>query len=241
MMLGASLASFIFIMASSLFGMPISGTHTVVGALIGAGISGLGSSYVNWGYLGRIIFSWFLSPALTTILSFCLFTTVCYLTLGGRGITESENVQPDGDNYARIKCRKLSFNAKLIWLTLISGLSTTMVTYMVVFLASQESTPFDTVMMQALLPIAFIGGLLLCRIVLVLSALKTARIQNIDTEVHSQSIVGAVFKFWSAEFVTTLLTARAQTSYSSTKQDIAIIGTTVNEEGTDAMSEHVLY
>jgi len=86
MMLGASIASFIFIMGTSLFGMPISGTHTVVGALIGAGIMGLGPSQVNWGYLGRIIFSWFLSPALTTLLSFIFFMVVCYLTLGGRGI-----------------------------------------------------------------------------------------------------------------------------------------------------------
>lgn len=60
-----------------------------------------------------------------------------------------------------------------------------MVTYMVVFLASQETTPFDSVIMKSLIPIAFIGGVLLCRIVLVLSALKTARIQQIDTEVHS--------------------------------------------------------
>jgi phosphate/sulfate permease len=185
MMLGASLASFMFIMASSLFGMPISGTHTVVGALIGAGISGLGSSHVNWGYLGRIIFSWFLSPALTTVLAFCLFTAVCYLTLGGRGIRDIESVDSDGDKYTRIRCKKLSFRAKMIWLTLISGFSSTMVTYMVVFLASQETTPFDSIMMQLLIPIAFIGGILLCRIVLVMSALKTARIQQIETEVHS--------------------------------------------------------
>lgn len=50
-----------------------------------------------------------------------------------------------------------------------------------------------------------------------------------------------MFKFWSAEFVTNLLTTRAQVSYSSTKQDIAIIGTTVNEEGTDAMSEQTTF
>ena len=66
-----------------------------------------------------------------------------------------------------MKCKKLSFNAKLIWLTLISGLSTTMVTYMVVFLASNDTEPFDTITMKSLLPLAFIGGLLLCRIVLV--------------------------------------------------------------------------
>jgi len=44
MMLGSSISSFIFIMASSVFGMPISGTHTVVGALIGSGLATVGSS-----------------------------------------------------------------------------------------------------------------------------------------------------------------------------------------------------
>jgi phosphate/sulfate permease len=39
-MLGTSVASFIFILAASLFGMPISTTHSDVGALIGAGLAG---------------------------------------------------------------------------------------------------------------------------------------------------------------------------------------------------------
>ena len=38
MMLGTSISSFLFIMCSSVFGMPISGTHIFVGALIGSGI-----------------------------------------------------------------------------------------------------------------------------------------------------------------------------------------------------------
>jgi len=38
---------------------------------------------------------------------------------------------------------------------------------MVVFLASDDKTPFDSVTMKLLLPLAFIGGLLLCRIVLI--------------------------------------------------------------------------
>ncbi len=44
MMLGTSISSFLFIIMSSVFGMPISGTHTVVGALIGSGIAALGSA-----------------------------------------------------------------------------------------------------------------------------------------------------------------------------------------------------
>lgn len=42
MMLSTSLSSFIFILASSLLGMPISTTHSDVGALVGAGLAGVG-------------------------------------------------------------------------------------------------------------------------------------------------------------------------------------------------------
>ncbi len=40
MMFTVCLISFIFIMTASFTGMPISGTHTVVGALIGVGMVG---------------------------------------------------------------------------------------------------------------------------------------------------------------------------------------------------------
>jgi inorganic phosphate transporter, PiT family len=46
MMLGSSFASVAVIMTSSIFGIPISGTHTVVGALIGAGLAV--SAEVDW-------------------------------------------------------------------------------------------------------------------------------------------------------------------------------------------------
>lgn len=38
-MFGASLATFSVILVSSIFSMPISGTHTMIGALIGAGLA----------------------------------------------------------------------------------------------------------------------------------------------------------------------------------------------------------
>ena len=81
MMLGSSISSFIFIMASSVFGMPISGTHTVVGALIGSGIAAVGSSNINWGKLGIIVASWFIAPILSIILCGLFFMAVCALTL----------------------------------------------------------------------------------------------------------------------------------------------------------------
>lgn len=81
MMLGASISSFIFIMVSSVFGMPISGTHTVVGALIGSGIAAVGASQINWGKLGIIVASWFIAPIVAIIFSGLLYLAVARLTL----------------------------------------------------------------------------------------------------------------------------------------------------------------
>ena len=80
-MLAASLASFMFIMSSSFFGMPISGTHTVVGALVGAGLASVGPSNINWVKLGWIVLSWFVAPAVAIVLAVLFFLAVCDLTL----------------------------------------------------------------------------------------------------------------------------------------------------------------
>ena len=77
LMLGVSLASFSFILVSSIFGMPISGTHTVIGALIGAGLAGLAASSLNWKKFGMTVASWFISPVLSSILAGLLFLLIC--------------------------------------------------------------------------------------------------------------------------------------------------------------------
>jgi PiT family inorganic phosphate transporter len=81
MMFSVCLCSFIFIMSSSFFGMPISGTHTVIGALLGAGIIGTGYKNLNWNELGFIVLSWVISPILAALLSFILMTVVASLTM----------------------------------------------------------------------------------------------------------------------------------------------------------------
>ena len=61
--------------------MPISGTHTVVGALIGSGIATLGSSNINWEKLSIIIVSWFVAPAVAAMLSMIIMSAVAGLTM----------------------------------------------------------------------------------------------------------------------------------------------------------------
>ena len=81
MMLSTSIATMSFIMFATIFAMPISGTHTTVGALIGAGMVGVGFHNVYWSKLILIGLSWVVSPVLSAVLCFLLFMVVCRLTL----------------------------------------------------------------------------------------------------------------------------------------------------------------
>ena len=69
MMFSVCATSFLFLLISSLFGMPISGTHTVVGSLLGAGIAAVGLEGVNWDKMIKIILSWFVSPVTAGLLA----------------------------------------------------------------------------------------------------------------------------------------------------------------------------
>ena len=80
-MLACSTSAFLFIMSSSIFGMPISGTHTVIGSLMGGGIAAVGFENINWEKLGIIVISWFVAPAVSIILALVWIIAVVILTL----------------------------------------------------------------------------------------------------------------------------------------------------------------
>ncbi len=80
-MMGTCFSAVIFIMTSSLLGIPISGSHTIVGAIIGSGIAVSGADCVIWKQLGTVVISWFVSPLFAGVLASILFVIVCQLTL----------------------------------------------------------------------------------------------------------------------------------------------------------------
>lgn len=63
-MLSALLASAIWLHFATATGTPVSTTHTIVGGVVGAGITFGGPMVVNWKILSTITISWFLSPLL---------------------------------------------------------------------------------------------------------------------------------------------------------------------------------
>lgn len=68
-MFAVLIAAGVFVLAATLFSMPVSSSHSIVGSLIGASVMAGGWSAVNWGELRNIVLSWFVSPILAAVLA----------------------------------------------------------------------------------------------------------------------------------------------------------------------------
>src|SRR5690606_34743361 len=68
-MLAALLAGALWLNLATAVGAPVSTTHSIVGAVLGAGMAAAGPSIVDWGTLGGIVASWVISPLLGGIIA----------------------------------------------------------------------------------------------------------------------------------------------------------------------------
>jgi PiT family inorganic phosphate transporter len=75
-MVCAMLAAAVWLNLASYFGMPVSTTHSIVGAIIGFGILEAGLGHIHWGKLGQIVASWFISPLAGGIMAFVIFKLI---------------------------------------------------------------------------------------------------------------------------------------------------------------------
>ncbi|HER63301.1 MAG TPA: inorganic phosphate transporter, partial [Desulfobacteraceae bacterium] len=64
------------------FGMPVSTTHSIVGAVAGFGLVAAGWNAVNWGKMGQIVSSWFISPIIGGFLAYVIFIYISKAILG---------------------------------------------------------------------------------------------------------------------------------------------------------------
>ena len=81
-MISALLACAIWVHMATLWGMPVSTTHSIVGAVAGFGILAMGWSSVEWGTMGEIALSWVISPVAGCVLAFCIFKLINWFILG---------------------------------------------------------------------------------------------------------------------------------------------------------------
>ena len=80
-MLAALLAAAIWLMIASSKGWPVSTTHTIVGAIVGFAVAGIGVDAVNWGKISSIVASWLVSPLIGGTIALLLMMSIRKLIL----------------------------------------------------------------------------------------------------------------------------------------------------------------
>lgn len=75
-MLSALLAAGIWLFIATIFGLPVSTTHAIVGSVVGIGIAAIGFHAVHWPKVIQIATSWVISPLLGGVMAYAIFTTL---------------------------------------------------------------------------------------------------------------------------------------------------------------------
>ena len=113
-MLAALLAAGTWLLLATRFGWPVSTTHSIVGAVLGFGVTVLGPNVIYWHQVGNIALSWVITPFIAGILSFVLFRSVQVL------IFNHQNLIDRAKRYVPIYMFLVAF--VVISVTLVSGL-----------------------------------------------------------------------------------------------------------------------
>jgi len=79
--LAALLAAALWVSFATWKSLPVSTTHSIVGAMIGFGIMAGGFSVINWAKLAAVVISWVISPVFSLVISFLMFKTIVKLIL----------------------------------------------------------------------------------------------------------------------------------------------------------------
>lgn len=85
-MLAAILAAGFWITLATFYNLPVSTTHSIVGAVLGFGLMAayngiIGFGDIQWTVLGKIVGSWLVSPLLGALLAYLIFSIIRYFIL----------------------------------------------------------------------------------------------------------------------------------------------------------------
>lgn len=116
-----SLVCFMFVISASFIGASVSGTQTVVGALLGAGSVATTFSSLAWKKMISIVGSWFASPAVSIVLAFILMSWVTFV----------------------MSTSKITYKARIYMCHWIGGFCFTMMAYLFNKILNTGKSPFD--------------------------------------------------------------------------------------------------
>lgn len=75
-MLSAMLAAGVWLNLATFLGLPVSTTHSIIGAIVGFGLLVGGISAIQWGKLGFVVMSWIISPLIGGLMAWVIFTFI---------------------------------------------------------------------------------------------------------------------------------------------------------------------
>ncbi|BDQ33808.1 inorganic phosphate transporter [Pseudodesulfovibrio portus] len=75
-MFAALLAAALWVLVATLTSLPVSSTHSIVGAITGFGLIAGGPNVVNWLKMGGIVLSWVISPFFAAAIAYFIFTHI---------------------------------------------------------------------------------------------------------------------------------------------------------------------
>jgi inorganic phosphate transporter, PiT family len=87
--LSALLAAALWVSFATWKSLPVSTTHSIVGAMIGFGLMAGGMKAIKWGNLSAVVLSWVVSPLFSLVIGFVLFKLIVLLILSRRNALEA--------------------------------------------------------------------------------------------------------------------------------------------------------
>ncbi len=81
----ALLAAALWVSFATWKSLPVSTTHSIVGAMIGFGIMAGGFAVINWSKLAAVVLSWVISPVFSLVIAFVMFKIIVKAILVKKG------------------------------------------------------------------------------------------------------------------------------------------------------------
>ncbi|XP_046864585.1 sodium-dependent phosphate transporter 2-like isoform X2 [Xenia sp. Carnegie-2017] len=71
----------LWLITATIFKLPVSSTHSIVGAMMGFGIVAYGAEAIKWKEFAKIVSSWVISPLMSGLISSCFYVILQYFVL----------------------------------------------------------------------------------------------------------------------------------------------------------------
>ncbi|ATW45227.1 inorganic phosphate transporter [Glaesserella parasuis] len=110
-MMSALFAAGTWLLLASKMGWPVSTTHSIIGAIIGFALVTVGAEAVHWGDLSGIVGSWFVTPVVSGIIAYAIFTSTQKL------IFDTDNPMKNAQKYGPFYMGLTTFILSIVTMT----------------------------------------------------------------------------------------------------------------------------